>query len=78
MATKETTIYPLAFAPNGQPLSGLSGVPAVVTVTETKAEAEALVATGHFTLDANDPRRIPADESPPPAELIAAEPTPES
>lgn len=79
MATA-TKVYPLASAENGQPLSGLSGVPALTTEVATKAEAEALVATGHFTLNPNDPRRIPADESHPPADESPppADPAPES
>ncbi len=49
-----TKAYPLAgvFVP---------GTPHVVTEAATKAEAEALEATGAFTLNANHPDRVPAD-----------------
>lgn len=63
MATP-TKVYPLASTPNGQPIGGLPGVPHVTTEVATKAEADALVATGHFTLNPNDSGRVPAADAP--------------
>lgn len=66
MAAQATRVYPLATAENGQPLAGIPGIPNVTTEVATKGEAEALVATGHFTFNANDSRRIP-ESNPTPA-----------
>lgn len=73
-----TRVYPLAMAENGQPLAGLIGVPAVTTDVATKAEADALVASGHFTFNAKDPRRMPAAPNEPtaPDEPTTTAPTP--
>jgi hypothetical protein len=51
------------------PLAGvfMPGIPHVVTEVETKKEAEALIATGAFTDNPNDPRRIPPAEAEQPA-----------
>lgn len=57
MATP-TKVYPLQATPNGQPILGVPGVPHVTTEVATKAEAEALVATGAWTLNPNDSGRV--------------------
>jgi hypothetical protein len=50
MSAKETKLYPI----RGH---WLHDTPAVVQVVATKAEAEALIATGAFTDNPNDPER---------------------
>ena len=57
MSATPTKVYPLRdrIAP---------GVPHVVTELPSKAEAEALEATGAFTTNPNDPNRIPDAEIP--------------
>jgi len=50
MAAKETTVYPV----RGRTLAG---VPAAVHVVPTKADADALVASGAFTTNARDAER---------------------
>lgn len=55
MAAKETKVYPI----RGH---YLSGVPAAVHVVPSKADADALVASGAFTTNAHDAER--ADDAP--------------
>jgi hypothetical protein len=55
MAAKETKVFPI----KGR---SLPGVPAAVHVVPTKADADALVASGAFTLNGHDSERD--DEAP--------------
>jgi hypothetical protein len=55
MAAKETKVYPV----RGRTLAG---VPAAVHVVPTRADADALVASGAFTLNAHDADRL--DDAP--------------
>jgi hypothetical protein len=67
MAARETKLYPI----RGH---WLHDTPAVVQVVATKAEAEALIATGAFTDNPNDPERdhdAPDLTKPPPAGATA-------
>ena len=57
MAAQPTKVYPL------QGVYAV-GIPHVVTVAESKAEAEALEATGAFTTNANHPDRIRDTDEP--------------
>lgn len=50
MSSKPTKVYPI----RGR---WLHGVPTAVQVIETKAEADALIETGAFTDNPNDPER---------------------
>jgi hypothetical protein len=52
MAAKETKVYPV----KGRTLAG---VPASVHIVPTRAEADELVASGAFTLNAHDAERDP-------------------
>jgi hypothetical protein len=55
MASKATRVYPV----RGR---SLAGVPAAVHYVPTKADADALVASGAFTTNARDPERV--DDAP--------------
>lgn len=73
MAAIVTKAYPLSSV-NGVPIQGIPGVPHVVTEAPTKADAEALEATGAFTLNPSHPDRLrDADAPTEPASVAVTE-----
>jgi len=72
MSAKETKLYPIR-------ARFLHDTPAAVQVVATKAEAEALIATGAFTDNPNDPERdhdaTDLTKPPPAGETAEPEPT---
>lgn len=61
MAAVPTRVYPLSRSA-GVPLAGVPGVPHIAHEVPSKAEAEALEASGAFTTDARHPDRLAGDD----------------